>query len=275
MKKLLLICATALFGFGQAHAQLDADDYGFLNHVSFGVSAGTTGIGFQLAAPLSASFAVRAGYSFMPKFKYSKDFSLSGNTGAFTKDRVDIEGKLNMGDFSLLFDWYPSKKSSFRFTAGFFAGNKTLVEVNNKEAFVKDNYKGKAGIELGEYNPANPQSESRYTMMTDAEGNVKAELKVNSFKPYLGIGFGRAVPRKRIGLQLDLGVQFWGKPELESNFSYVDRQTGENVTRYEAIKKNRITNQDKDYQDLKDAVKTIQKIGVYPVLNLRINGRIF
>jgi hypothetical protein len=112
-------------------------------------------------------------------------------------------------------------------------------------------------------------------MMTDAEGNVKAELKVNSFKPYLGIGFGRAVPRKRIGLQLDLGVQFWGKPELQSNFSYVDRQTGENVTRYEAIKKNRITNQDKDYQDLKDAVKTIQKIGVYPVLNLRINGRIF
>ena len=27
MKKLLLICATALFGFGQAHAQLDEDDY--------------------------------------------------------------------------------------------------------------------------------------------------------------------------------------------------------------------------------------------------------
>ncbi len=33
--------------------------------------------------------------------------------------------------------------------------------------------------------------------------------------------------------------------------------------------------ENKDYQDLKDAVKTIEKIGVYPVLNIRINGRLF
>ena len=50
---------------------------------------------------------------------------------------------------------------------------------------------------------------------------------------------------------------------------------GEVVTRYEKIKKNRIINENKDYQDLKDAVKTIEKIGVYPVLNIRINGRLF
>ena len=44
---------------------------------------------------------------------------------------------------------------------------------------------------------------------------------------------------------------------------------------YRKVSKNRITNPDKDYQDVKDAVKTIEKIGVYPVLKLRINGRIF
>ena len=68
MKKLLLICATALFGFGQAHAQLEEADYELFNHVSLGVSAGTTGIGFEVAAPITDQFAVRAGYSFMPKF---------------------------------------------------------------------------------------------------------------------------------------------------------------------------------------------------------------
>ena len=107
MKKLLLICATALFGFGQAHAQLDEDDYGFFNHVSFGVSAGTTGIGFQLAAPLTANFAVRAEYAFMPKFKYTQNIKV-GSDPAFITDKVDLEGKLEMGDFSILFDWYPS-----------------------------------------------------------------------------------------------------------------------------------------------------------------------
>jgi hypothetical protein len=56
--------------------------------------------------------------------------------------------------------------------------------------------------------------------------------------------------------------------------NYVDRKTGEVVTRYEKIKKNRIINEKKDYQDIKDAIKTIQKVGVYPVLTLRINGRI-
>ena len=112
-------------------------------------------------------------------------------------------------------------------------------------------------------------------MVTDQSGNVKAEVKVNSFKPYLGVGFGRAVPKGRIGVQFDLGVQFWGRPEVLGNMNYVDRQTGEVVTRYEKIKKNRIINENKDYQDLKDAVKTIEKIGVYPVLNIRINGRLF
>ena len=111
--------------------------------------------------------------------------------------------------------------------------------------------------------------------MTDPNGDIKGELEVNAFKPYLGVGFGRAVPKGRIGVQFDLGIQFWGKPELKANMNYVDRETGENVTNFEPVKIGRITNPDSDYQDLKDAVKTIQKIRVYPVLNIRINGRIF
>ena len=40
------------------------------------------------------------------------------------------------------------------------------------------------------------------------------------------------------------------------------------------IDKDRITNPKDGYQDAKDAIKTIEKIGVYPVLSLKINGRI-
>jgi hypothetical protein len=43
------------------------------------------------------------------------------------------------------------------------------------------------------------------------------------------------------------------------------------------VEKGRITraNEDKDYKDLRDAMKTIEAIGVYPVLTLRLVGRIF
>ena len=280
MKKLLLICATALFGFGQAHAQLDEDDYGFFNHVSFSVSGGTTGIGFELAAPMTANFAVRAGYSFMPKIKYSQKLTLDkSDLAAFYVNghyvhEVDLEGKLNMGDFSILFDWYPSKRSSFRFTAGAYIGKSDIVTATNKEPFMNPEYAGKAGIDLSR---TGSNIMEKYTIVTDAAGNVDAKLKVNGFKPYIGIGFGRAVPRKSIGLQFDLGVQFWGKPELQTNLMYYDGEQGDFVTRYEKIEKGRITrsNEDKDYKDLRDAVKTIEAISVYPVLTLRFVGRIF
>jgi hypothetical protein len=276
MKKLLIACMLLAGGFAQANAQeLSPKDFGYFNHLSGGIVLGTEGIGIEVAAPITYDFAVRMGYSLMPKFKYSKSLNLNENKGAFIKDRVDIGGKLNMGDFKLLVDWYPFRTSSFHATAGFFIGRSTVVKIDNKEPFVKDNYKGVAGIELGVYDPSNPQSESRYTLMTDPNGDIKGELEVNAFKPYLGVGFGRAVPKGRIGVQFDLGIQFWGKPELKANMNYVDRETGENVTNFEPIKRGRITNPDSDYQDLKDAVKTIQKIRVYPVLNIRINGRIF
>ena len=280
MKKLLLICATVLFGFGQAHAQLDEDDYGFFNHVSFSVSGGTTGIGFELAAPMTANFAVRAGYSFMPKIKYSQKLTLDkGDLAAFYVNghyvhEVDLEGKLNMGDFSLMFDWYPWKNSSFRITAGAYIGKSDVVTVTNKEPFMNPEYAGKAGIDLSR---TGSNIMEKYMIVTDAAGNVDAKLKVNGFKPYIGIGFGRAVPRKSIGLQFDLGVQFWVKPELQTNLMYYDGEQGDFVTRYEKIEKGRITrsNEDKDYKDLRNALKTAEAITVYPVMTVRFVGRIF
>ena len=95
MKKLLLICALATLGLSQAFAQLDEDDFGFFNHLSAGVSLGTDGIGIEVAAPLTYSFAVRAGYSLMPKFKYSKGLDL----GLSDQDKADMARGTYKGAF--------------------------------------------------------------------------------------------------------------------------------------------------------------------------------
>ena len=283
MKKLFLLCAMATLFVGQSFAQqqqaqipssagsLSPQDFGYFNHLSAGVSLGTDGIGIELAAPITYDFAVRTGINFFPKFKYSKNLNLKSKSGtlpgAFLSEGVDLEGKLNKFDFKLLVDWYPFKSSSFHATAGFYWGGGTLVDIYNKAPFVKPEYYGSAGINLGD-------DAFTYAMFADNNGNVKAEVKVNAFKPYLGIGFGRAVPKGRIGVQFDLGVQFWGRPEVLGNMHYQNGEEGI-VTRYEKIHQNWILNEKKDYQDVKDAIKTIEKIGVYPVLNIRINGRLF
>lgn len=275
MRKLFLVCAMAVFGLGQSFAQLDDDDYGFFNHMSLGVSAGTDGIGVQLAAPLTYHFAVRAGFSVMPGFKYTTSLDLgSDDIGAFKTDKVDLEGKLKMSNFNILFDYYPFSSSSFRVTAGAYIGNSDIVSVKNTNDFINAGYAGKAGINLSR---SGSSIQEKYVLITDSKGNVQADLKVNSFKPYIGIGFGRAVPRKRIGMQFDLGVQFWGKPEVQTNLMYYDNAEGDFVTRYEKVQKGRITrsHDDKDYKDLRDAIKTIEAVGVYPVLTFRLNGRLF
>lgn len=272
MKKLLLICALVTCGLSQAYAQLDEDDYGFFNHVSLGVSAGTDGIGIELSAPLTYHFAVRAGYNFMPNIKYKQDVNVGCDPAflSYPNDQhVDIEGKVNMGDFNLLFDYYPFQTSTFRITGGAYFGKSKFLEVTNASAFLERGSWGSKGLELG-------SAGNDYTIVSDAAtGNVQADLKVNSFKPYLGIGFGRAVPKGRVSVQFDLGVQFWGTPEVWSTINTFDDNAGDWVTSYRKVNKNRITNPDKDYQDAKDAIKTIEKIGVYPVISFRINGRLF
>ena len=104
---------------------------------------------------------------------------------------------------------------------------------------------------------------------TDKNGYISADVKVNSVKPYVGFGFGRAVPRKsRVSVSCDLGVKFWGSPRLGT---MVEDDWGN--TYYHKFKSKELD--DKDDQDLKDAMETMEKITVYPVLNIRICGRIF
>lgn len=205
---------------------------------------------------------------------------LSGLPDGHLPENMDVQGKLTNTTFHFLVDVYPFKRSSFHATAGFYAGGKEFVSVYNKtegfltpvtqwndavndpaslpataRQYIED--QGMIGAELGDYfitpNPAN-------------NGNVKATVEVNAFRPYLGIGFGRAVPRKkRIGCQFDLGVQFWGTPKVYA--PTYNKETG-------TYQNERLTEEHAG-GDGSDIIKIISSIPVYPTLNFRLVGRIF
>ena len=260
MKKGLLI-AVAAIAF-----TLDANALGLrlFNHLSVGANVGTTGVGADIAMPVTKFFDIEAGVSVMPRFKYNTDLHFNLPTSIINQylpepiniDKVPIQGKLVMLNGKALVNFYPIPISSFHITAGAYFGGEDVIEVYNTDEqlmavnraneFMKtNNIPYQLGLELGDY-----------LLTPDAQGNVKATLKTKSFKPYVGIGFGRAVPGRRVGVKFDLGAMFWGTPE---------------VIDHNGVS---LSNQDLNGKD-GGVIKVISKIKVYPVLNIRICGKIF
>ena len=259
MKKFLLL-VLAVLGVQGIQAQNDVE-YGIFDHLGAGLSVGTDGIGIDVSSCITDYVGVRAGVSFLPGIKITKNISINDDGESNTYyENVDAQFKVNKFDFKLLFDFYPIKTSSFHVTAGAYIGASKLIGVTNKTPILKNpNDYGTAGLKLG-----------NYYVSTDDNGNVDINVKVNGFKPYLGIGIGRAVPKKsRIAVSADLGVQFWGTPYLYANARKGD--FGE----YKETKIKHGDLNDDDDQDIKDALKLIEKFPVYPVLNIRLTGRIF
>lgn len=156
---------------------------------------------------------------------------LSQYPGGNLPERLDVQGKLDNTVGHVLIDIHPFK-TSFHLTVGAYFGKDEIISVYNKEdGFLKPiNAYNQAIINANSpsADPGVKQVVNQYNLkMIGAElgdyflapnpadnGNVQAYAKVKKFRPYVGLGFGRAVPKGRIGCQFDLGVQFWGKPDV-------------------------------------------------------------
>ena len=252
MKHLFSAVAVSLLCLQAAHAQ--TTEYGFFNHLGVGVSIGTGGLGFDVAAPVTDWAAVRAGMSMSPGAKYSADVDIDVDSKSITTDQLKIEGKLNINDYKLLLDLYPFR-SGFHLTAGAFYGPRKFISLYNAELFLAKEDWGTAGVKIGEYR-----------LTSDENGNVEANIEVKDLKPYVGLGFGRAIPKKgRVGVSCDFGVKLWGTPGVytwaEDNFG--NREYKE------------LTKEGVNEEDFNDAFDIMSRITFYPVLNIRICGRIF
>ncbi len=196
---------------------------------------------------------------------------------------LDIEGKLKNTTFHFLVDVYPfGDKSSFHATVGAYFGPSKVVKVYNREdGFLTPVNQWNQAILTAQQNPTSTLNtmvvEPNNLQMIGAElgdyfiapnpadnGNVEASIKVSGFRPYLGIGFGRAVPKNRIGCQFDMGVQFWGTPKVYA--PTYNKATGE----YQNEKLSKGNTDGKGGS----TIKTISKISVYPVISFRLVGRI-
>ena len=342
MKRLFSICIV----LGLASTSVLAQDYQFLNadqgarynifnHLDASVTLGTTGIGLEVASPITNWAQLRLGYSFMPHFNYDMEFDIQvgdkkeskydaqGNrvetkfdrlatmlenlTGYVVDDEVTMTGRPTYHNFKFLVDVFPFQNDKrWYVTAGFFWGPSRVAKAFNKteemssllavgiynrlyentmasyakgfpydpiisvggididgktevEAMYQRLSKyGRMGIHIGD----RVSDDTPYMMEPGSDGMVKAEVRVNSFKPYLGIGYGGRISKKmdRLHIGVDLGVMYWSKPSV---------LTHDGTDLAQDIKDGTIKGKVGDYVDL------IKGTSFFPVLDVRLVYSIF
>ena len=141
-------------------------EHDIFQHLDVSVTAGTTGIGFDVASPVTKWAQLRLGYEFMPRFTKTMGFDMTINgqparsydeegnrqetrfdklkeflysfTGYDIDDHVEMIGKPTINNFKMLVDVFPFQNNKhWHFTAGFYWGPSQFAEaVNSTEAMV-------------------------------------------------------------------------------------------------------------------------------------------
>lgn len=309
------------------------------NHLDLGVTLGTTGVGIDMAMPVTNYARLRTGFSYVPRIEVPMSFSvqvgddpstsqtkfdklsemLTSFTGKPVSNEVKMTGRPTFWNWNLLVDVFPLKNNRhWHVTAGFYLGPSRVAEAyNNTESMSSllsvsiynnmydklhgktrrelaattlfeipgmdlgnnietlalmqqklDNY-GRMGVHMGVYkhdivdeegNVIHKKGED-YIMEPDDDNMVKADMKVNSFKPYIGFGYdGRLLKRNdKVKIGFDAGVMFWGgTPRLT---------THDGTDLIHDVEQ--VPGKVGDYVDI------IKKASVFPVVNARLSFRLF
>lgn len=264
MKKLMMVAVILLTSVGSVMAQSDYKR-GIFNHVGLNVGAGTEGISVGVAAPVTNFLEVEAGVNIMPSFKLSGDLDVDINMPQEsdiqypTSGTIHAEGSFDRTTFNVKANLYPfGGGSKFFIAAGLSIGGEKIAEVtgscdelrqfsenNLHTPELKDQFRKAISANLGGYN-----------LELDENYNLQGDIRCKNVRPYLGLGFGRLVPKNRIGCRFELGCQFMGKLKVYQNGNEIDIN--------KAL-------EDAGEDDLSKFVKDLK---VYPVLKFSLTGRI-
>ena len=152
------------------------------------VSFGSPGIGFEFARKLTSKLTARVAYHTFTFKDYKKKDVNIGN------EKVTVAGDLETQVWDFGGEYLPFANSSFKLTFG-------LGILSNVNLKAKVTYQ--ENITFGDViiTPTNV-------------GHVLVDSKWSGVAPFLGFGFGRAVPKKRIGLSFELGTYFTSSPKV-------------------------------------------------------------
>lgn len=266
MKKLMMLAVILLTSVGSVMAQKEYKR-GFLNHVGINVGAGTEGISVGLAAPVTGFFELEAGVNVMPSFKLSGDLDVDVNTSSLpqvptvtypTSATIHAEGSFDRTTFNVKANLYPfGGGTKFFIAAGLSIGGEKIAEVNGSCDQLREFSQSLPSQELkDQFRQAVSANLAGYNLQFDENYNVQGDIRCKKVRPYLGLGFGRLVPKNRLGMRLELGCQFMDKLKVYQNDTEID-----------------INKALEDAGD-DDLSKFVKDLKIYPVVKFSFTGRI-
>ncbi|MBO7510785.1 MAG: hypothetical protein J6T35_06325 [Bacteroidales bacterium] len=216
---LLALAVTSVDASAQKAKSARNDQFGLLNHVAVGVDLiSPDGFGINVGTCIFPWLQVRAGYSIVPWSITKWPFSIAG-VGT-QGDPIAADIKLNNEDVhfeagafmtrhtgNIMFDFFPSRKSSFHFTVGMLAGNDNLITIKNTKP-LDDRFKG---VGIAFYPGGDKTATNLHQVVVDKNGNLGLTIGRRwCVRPYVGLGWGSFVPSKRVGVIFDMGLEFNG-----------------------------------------------------------------
>ena len=266
MKKLMMVAVILLTSVGSVMAQ---NEYkrGLFNHVGLNVGAGTEGISVGLAAPVTGFFEVEAGVNVMPSFKLSGDLDVDVNTSSLPQvpnvqypheATIHAEGSFDRTTFNVKANLYPfGGGTKFFIAAGLSIGGEKIAEVTGSCDDLRDFSQKLPTQELkDQFRQAVSANLAGYNLQFDENYNVQGDIRCKKVRPSLGLGFGRLVPKNRLGMRLELGCQFMDKLKVYQNDTEID-----------------INKALEDAGD-DDLSKFVKDLKIYPVVKFSFTGRI-
>ncbi len=281
IKKLHILVIAFLYStslFAQSDAFINNGPF---KHLAIGLSLGSGGVGLDVATTLSDHFQARLGGEFMPAMTIGANVRTNDVGGVIVDgdgNQINLnydmtfDAEPHISAANIIIDYYPFKKNSFHISFGAYLGRNKITAINDSFQEEIDDLKavyeynhtpdenGKlpspVGIQMGEY-----------LLEPDKNGRVNASFDATqTFQPYIGIGIGKSVPtyklskstpyNKRVGYMLEIGARFWGTPKITCNDVVIDTKT---------------------LSDKGEAkmLHTLTSLPFYPVIKLRISGKIF
>ena len=163
-------------------------DASYANKSAIALNLSTTGIGLEYAYNFQPHLNGRVRFNYFSLSDYQRTITLENKPVLITAN-TDI---MNM---DLALEYLPFTKSSFKLVAGaaiFF----------NAKLNVKVNYEGELEYE-------------DIVLSQEEVGDITVDLDQSGFAPYMGLGFGRAVPKNRVGFGIEDGTYYAGSPKVD------------------------------------------------------------
>lgn len=284
MRKLFLFSFVA-FTAGYVWAQDNMEPF---RHFSVDAEAGLHGFGVEVAIPVQKHLVIKAGYNWAPVGDIvNTDIVLDTNdlreaqenystlTGYEFKNKFEDETRINAGlqmgltNYKAMINWYPFASGRLYVAGGVYytpdknqedpflriSGHTTendwaaLQELNSK---LPPNDQKELALEIG--NEKYPVKEK------DGCGYMQADFRMDPLKYYVGLGLGRCIPNRFLGLQLEMGAMIYHNAVLYCQ----EREVGSIVDAAEGLG-----------NDAKEILEYVDKYPIYPQVTLRLCFRLF